>query len=280
MGSLGTSGVVILDFGQPWLDGTTYGTNLFDAPTFSFASVSQIEAAAKEFAHGYYQCSPPWSRLDLGIGTSNCSSGGGGCLPGGGNVSYGHGRAWAQMVNNVSSYVQVQGWGSQVLVDAANDIEPGWSYALDARSWVDGYTSAATRHYFDYGTCDACPYFNCLACSPCFTRSLLWCWTLEDIRWVSSGAPPANPLPEIYLTNGGNADQWYRMSLYSYLSTGYRMPFQGAFTTWQACQERGPCPGFDNTPAAGWTQLWNATRADPRTSLSTLPWSTDITWQQ
>jgi hypothetical protein len=43
-------------------------------------------------------------------------------------------------------------------------------------------------------------------------------WTQEDIWYVSWGADPAFPLPEIYATDGVNAWQWQQMSLYSYLN--------------------------------------------------------------
>jgi len=55
------------------------------------------------------------------------------------------------------------------------------------------------------------------------------------------------------------------------------MVIKGAFTQWQACQDRPPCVGIDNTPGVGWLQLYNELNPDSRTAQD-LDWSTDITW--
>jgi hypothetical protein len=38
----------------------------------------------------------------------------------------------------------------------------------------------------------------------------------------------------------------------------------------------GSCPGTNNTPTQGWNALWNALRSSNATSVSSLPFATDI----
>ncbi len=47
-------GAIILDFGQPWFDGTSYGTIIFGSITFR--SICDIENAVQGFLSGYYLC--------------------------------------------------------------------------------------------------------------------------------------------------------------------------------------------------------------------------------
>jgi hypothetical protein len=157
----------------------------------------------------------------------------------------------------------------------ANDMEPGWDSPSETRAWVNGFfSSTPVVALYNYGSCDSCPYFNCLSCTPPNG------WSLDDIWYISWGATGAYPLPEIYLSSGANADQWYRMGVYAYTNHGSSMNFSGVFTQWQACQDVGPnaCPYTGNTPATGWTQLYNALNGDSRTKQP-LDWSTDISWQ-
>lgn len=128
-----------------------------------------------------------------------------------------------------------------------------------------------------------CPYSGCSSCNPPNG------WTLEDIWYVSWGAPPAYPLPEIYRTDGVNADQWYRVALYGVNTHSQLMHFRGSLTQWNACEENrrwdpNACIIFgnirtDNRPEDGYLQLYNALNADPRTA-QVMPWSSDISWEK
>jgi len=253
--------VVVLDFGQPWYQNSSYGSLLLGVQVF--ASVSQIQSAAESFLTGYWDCSPASAHLTLGIGTSNY----------GYYVGAGHGQAWAQMVGRVDSWLKAPpNYAVKEMVVGANDIELSWNTPAISRAWVDAYAAVNARPYYDYGSCDSCPFFKCPNCTPSNG------WSTDDIWYVTWGSKPAWPLPEIYRTDGGNADQWYRMSVYAYNAHALRMGMVGSLTQWQACQDRGGCTGVNNTPKAGYTQLYNALNADPRTAQS-LEWSTDITWQ-
>jgi hypothetical protein len=249
-------GIVVLDFGSPALNGTTYGTLLFSSN--SFRSLRDVGNAAKNWLSGYWNCSASWPTVTLAIGTSNYR----------GATGYNHGRAFAQMVNDVALWVMQNGFASQVDAAGASDIELDWNSASASRAWANGYDSADTRAYFDYGDAAGCPPYG-----SCDNG-----WTPEDVWHVSYGTPPAFPLPEIYTTSGSMASEWYRLSLYSYTAHGYAMEIAGAFTQYQSCLDSGGCSGTNNTPAAGWNQLWSKLNADARTA-QTLPVSTDITWK-
>ncbi len=265
--SSGQNATIILDFGQPAYQNGQYGTLLFDA-AHSFRSTDQIKNGTFGFLGGFYTCrgTTPVS-LTLAVGTSNYGNG----------VTREHGVAWAQMVNNINTWVtSPPSYADKIAaVWAGIDAEPSWNSPAVTRAWVDGYAATSTGQslYANFGSCDGCPFSGCPACVPNNN------WSRDDIWYVSWGATPAFPLPEIYLTNGVNADQWYRMSLYAYTNHGYRMNFVGSLTQWNACQEVGGCAGTDNRPEAGYLQLYNAVNADSRTA-QTIRWSTDISWQK
>jgi hypothetical protein len=252
--------IVVLDFGKPVQQGAEYGTSIF---SFSFANTLQIATAAQYFMQGYWDCSASdqVSQLRLAVGTSNFGS----------QVTYQHGQAWADMVNILGDWLRDTGYVSQIKVAGANDIELAWNSPATTRAWIQGYQSHYEWRYYDYGAAEGCPpYGNC-------GTSAYPEWTSEDAWYKAWGAPPAWPLPEIYLTSGGNALQWYNLSLYGYLNHGARMDFGGALTQWQACQQRGCNPAVANTPQQGWMQLWSTLHADSRTAQDLL-WSADIKW--
>src|SRR2546421_10053970 len=83
--------LVILDFGDPAVSAGAYGAHIFDG---SFRTTAQVRAVAEQYAYGYWICSPYDSTLRLALGTTNHGSA----------VSYGHGAAWARMVNATNDY--------------------------------------------------------------------------------------------------------------------------------------------------------------------------------
>jgi hypothetical protein len=261
LGLAGTQdSIVVLDFGKPVEQSGTYGVSLF---SFSFASTSQIGAAAQNYIQGYWDCSgnDTTSQLRLALGTSNYGS----------QVTSQHGAAWAQMVNGVGNWLISTGYATQVKVAGANDMELSWNSPTVTRAWMDGYDSINDWRHYDYGAAEGCPPYG-----DCGTSSHPE-WTSEDVWYLAWGAPPAYSLPEIYLTSGGNAQQWYNLSLYGSLNHGIAMTIDGALTQYQACQQRGCIPAVANTPEQGWTQLWTALHNDSRTAQD-LPWSADIKW--
>lgn len=258
MAQAGLSGLVILDFGQPWLSGSTYGSIIYGSN--SFVSTSSIALAAENYARGYQDYSTSGMFLKLGIGTSNYY----------GYTGTAHGQAWAAMVNTVNNYISANGL-SRVQARGASDFESwcnssGCMSPTTSRAWADGFSGATSAPMYNYGSADGCPPYG----------SCNGSWTQDDYYYVSWRNPAAWPVPEIYATGGANATQWQRISKYGYTTYGQAMDFLGSLTQYAACA--GGCSGTNNTPAQGWTQLYNALNSDAATAQSTLDYSTDITW--
>ena len=252
---------VILDFGEPWWNGSAYGTIIFGSNTFR--SVAQIETAAEAWLEGFWDCAPPGTYVRLGVGTSNYR----------GATGYAHGRAWANMIDRINSFISSPpSYASMETARGASDIELGWNSPAASRAWVDGYASAYSSPslYWNYGDAAGCPPYG--SCSNG--------WMQEDVYYVSWGVPPALPLPQIYCeacyagdTHGGQSKEWQRLSLYGYTNhAGRAMYLLGAITQWAAA---GRC--CTNTPAQGWSQLWNDLNSDARTAQQ-LESSTDVTY--
>jgi hypothetical protein len=262
-GSMDPDGaIVVLDFGRPTQKGEgrghQWGASLFRR---GFHPTAAIRRAAQAYARGAWRCmggEKASTHLTVAIGTSNF----------GRAVSFWHGRAWAQMVNDANEWALHQGYVHGVRFAGANDIELSWGRPKRTRAWVRGYDSVAKWPYYDYGDAAACPpRGRCLGS-----------WTIEDVWYVAWGARSARPLPEIYTPNGIMAEQWYRLSLYSYRAHGVRMWIAGVMSQRTACrQSRDSCPGMNNTPARAWHLLHRALNRDKRTAQD-LHWSTDIAW--
>ncbi len=256
-GRMNVSGITVLDFGRPAYANGSYGTIIFGANTFR--SIAQVEATAKAWLTGWYRCSTATPRAVLGVGTSNYK----------GTTTFAHGRAWAQMINNLVAWLGDRNYLWQVDVAGAIDMELSWNTVANSRAWGDGYGSIDTRPYYDFGDAAGCPPYG--SCNNG--------WTQEDVWYVAWGQPAAWPLPQIYTENGSMATQWYRLSLYAYVAHGYRMHIAGVMTQYGACIDVGGCTnGTQNTPAQGWTQLHSRLNADSRTAQQ-LAWSTDINWR-
>ncbi len=268
-GRAGEQGVIILAFGQPWVQDGQYGV-IYYRPGFPFAPADTVAAASKAFLRGYWECAPESARFGIAIGTNNYR--GATLQP---DTSFGHGQAWGQMVNQVHTWLQDNappGVAERLAVFGGNDIEMSWNTPALTKAWVDGYVSTTARPFINFGTCDGCPTSG----NP--TQSPNNGWTVDDV-WQVNRPPYAIPFPEIYLRSGVNADQWYRMSLYAAQNKGAKLAFAGLLTQWQACQDKGTCGGLtDNTPQQGWQQLQDALDADPRTAMP-LPPPSDITWR-
>ena len=257
-GSKPADSLVVLDFGAPHRHHhRTYGTTLFES---GFASNPQIETAGVRYAKGYWDCTRqrPKATLRIAMGTSNY----------GRQVTFGHGRAWAQMVNDANQGLARLHIDSRIDVAGADDFEPQWSGPVAARAWVQGYDSVNEWPYYDYGAAVGCPpYGNCAGA-----------WTLEDVWYVAWGAKPALPLPEIYTGNGANAKQWFRLSLYSAVRHKSRMVIAGVMSQHRACKQRtDPCWGMNNTAPRAWRQLSKLLNSDHRTAQD-VRWVTDISW--
>lgn len=252
MGSAALSGVVVLDFGEPYTSNGTQGTYDYGS---AFVSDSSIINAAEGFLDGFWNCSPASPQLRLVIGTSNYGS----------QVSNAAGSAWGSAVNSLNNYISSKGYGSQEFARGGIDAEPGWDTEFSrTSSWVDGYNAATSYPLYDYGSADACPYSgysgNCDG------------WGQHGLWYISWGNHDGYPLPEIY--QWSMADQWYYESVYSSTSeSNGRLGFLGTMTQYAACG----CGSSTYSPSQGFNTLQNLLNGDSRTSY-TMSYSTDITW--
>jgi len=165
-----------------------------------------------------------------------------------------------------------------VQVYGASNIELGWNTPTLSRSWITGFEQVGGNFLLNFGDAAGCPseVYPHWSCGTSSYRE----WTLEDVWYVSYGAPSALPLPLIFRTDGLNAKQWAYLSQYSTDQHGYRMNFAGVLTQKQACEQRAwSCrdKGIDNTPYAAYWQLTSALNKFTGTAQD-MRWKTDIRW--
>lgn len=262
--------VVILDFGIPKYVNGQYGASGMQIG--GFVTMAQIAEAVQQYGIGYWDCTD-WdfdSRLRIGIGTNNYNNSN---VYSNLSVTYPHGQAWAQMVNAVNNWFQTQcpdGCNGQVDAVGANDIELAWSSPQVAIDWLNGYDSANQYPLYNFGAAEGCP-------NACGGGGYYW---TKEQAWTVQNSGPVYSMPEIYLNDGRNANQWYLMSVYSVQAHGYPYDFIGVMTTYGACQQywEPACEYIDNTPQEGWTQLYTLVNGSNRSTWDSIPYVTDIRW--
>lgn len=264
--------IVILDFGITKYINGQYGASGMQIG--GFVTMNQIADAVEQFGLGYWTCTGEdyQSHVILGIGTNNYNHSD---VYSNLSVTYNHGRAWAQMVNQVADWfvnVCPSRCNGQVSIVGANDIELAWSSPGAAIDWLRGYDSANLYPLYNFGAAEGCPN----ACGGGgFT------WTRDQVLQVTN-TRPVYPLPEIYLNNGANARQWFYLSQYSVRTTGIPFDFVGVMTNYTACQQypEASCEYIDNTPEEGWLQLNGYVNGTDFTTYDDFPYVTDIGWVQ
>jgi len=254
--------IAVLEFGATYLSGSTWYVTAFSGTDFP---LTKARTMAEEFAKGYWvgTGSDVTSSLYVAIGTNNSA----------GTVTSAAGAALARVARTGWATADTNGW-TQAHTIGANDFE-AWGHtssgAAAARSWISGYNSTEGRVFLvNIGSADGCPTTSIPTPSSCNAGL-----TAETI-WKVSYSGAAYPLPEIYTTSGSQAKQWKYLSLYSVTTHGKKLTFQGVLTQNGACGTT--CPGTDNTPAAGWKQLYDTLHSDSRTA-STPGGPTDLDWQ-
>lgn len=244
-------GVIILSFGRQIEGGTTgFGLAL---------SYDDIAAVARAWASGLARCATgPW---ELALGTSNS---GGITLHNG----YAGGALWANVVARIRETTD-----PRVTVSAANDLEPGWGPAGQARAWVDGFVRTTTSiRLWNFGSADGCPT----------TASRIVCgnnWTIDDVVWVSAQAGPnLVVVPQIHTKTGTQARQWARIASRA-KTLGVTIKFAGMSVQTAACtQVKGGCPTTGVSAWDGWQQLRTALDALDDTRGTPVGAPVDIRW--
>lgn len=260
VGSQAKSGLVVLDWGEPYTDGTNWGTSDYAAGN-PFVTVAQIQAAAQGYLDGYAQCNQPATgTLTLAIGTSNYGS----------HVVAAHAQAWAAMVGALNGYVASSTYPNES-VAAANDMETGWASAAQTRVWLDAYVAADnTTPIYDYGDAGGCPSSSFAGTNICQPG-----WTQADVAYVAGGAGPnVRALPEIYNTSGTTAKQWGWIGVGA-ADASAPLTFAAVMTQVGSCGSG--CSGLDNTPAEALSLLNAQLASHPETASQTVTLATDIT---
>ncbi len=217
---------VVLDCGQHYY-GNVY---MLSGITITHA---QVQAITEAFAQGYWVCtgSDSTSILTLGIGINNYGIW----------VTYANGQTWANDVAAIQSYNQSHGYSSQVGMMGAGDLEPGWNSYSVTNSWVQGFSSVKGYDYLDFGSADGCPQYsdNNGSCNNG--------WNQYDEWYVSWGALPALPTPEIYYD--ALARQWAMISLYG-------AQYQHATVYMQGPWDEYDLDNSTLTSSQAWNDLW------------------------
>lgn len=248
--------VVVLDFASQYYSSTNGW--MFSRWGGSNVTDNWARDAVKSYGAGFWRCSGAdvSSVLTVALGTNND-----------GTVTSDAGRALANRVDEAENYA-ANNFGGQVQVVGADDFEQSFSGPGVARNWMDGYDGANSNPVYNYGSADGCP--------PAGTCN--GGWDASDY-WYVSWHGPAWPLPEIYNENGVNADQWKRLSLWSYNNKGSAYAFIASLTQHDACTQNGGCSGTNNTADDGWTQLHDALTSNANTAAGAGGLkATDIGW--
>lgn len=273
-GSLPANEMIVLDFGQPWYSGGSYGANYWYGTTGAFASTSQIANAVEQFGEGFWNCSTSTPQLTVAAGVNSDSS----------YVGSAHGSAWGNMVASINSWFSTHSYSSQVEAEGAIDAESGfYASASAARSWASGYGTGSL--FQNFGSANSCPTGSYGTSVPGYTCTSTPKWTQDDYWYLSWGASAAEPLPEIYnslittLPNGTqsdpNAQQWEMIRLYGNAAHTSAIYPSGSFTQHQACGSG--CSGTNNSPLTGWTHLHDSLSYYSPTD-TTLNFATDVKW--
>ncbi len=289
--------LVILHFGRPRTDGNQVGTRAYSDDSGDLTSTNDIFVYTQDFINGFMVGALAKndydSKLELGVGTSNlvwdyidgrddpcdeyfCTT----------EDAYKHGKAWADMIARINTWVIDQGYANRVWVAGASDIELSWNSAEVTHAWVNGFDVYDDEFdqekyiFYNFGACESCDIGINPDIFPNPDKNITGDWTYSDVHYSAWGADSAWPVTEINLNNAWNANQWANISMVG-VDMGYSpMFFLSALTQYQACLsvDDDACPYTDNTPVEGWSQLMKAINTRPETSQQYIPFITDIDW--
>jgi hypothetical protein len=241
------NGMVILDFGGQL--GNRKGTELEDGTP---VTNEEIEVVAEEFANGYYIGEFNERTLHVVIGTNNSGE----------SVGKLAGKAWAELVKHVASYVleepdeakHVPIFGGSDLEDGSAKLE-GWGSGGNALAWAKEYSKTTESPYVDYGSAGACPettYEKTAKGGACDVAGGAGGWDQRVEYELAWEIERAHATPEIYYPpgDGDNAGQWAEIGDYGRWEFGGGIQFEGPL------DENGDRES--NKPEAAWNQLEKA----------------------
>jgi hypothetical protein len=257
-GRSAAQGIVILDFGRPAVGNSMYGTFGFGNVLIPFSSIA---AGVESYIKGYYRSAPPYTMLNVALGTNNSCGTGQPCGPTAVICGcpdeppdfglWGQHLAWAVEQSGAwaSAFKAREGFTDDVRVVAADDIEPAYDPEyLNTYDVLKGY-AAAVGGYFpplvDYGSADA----NV--------------WTDDQLLQVAYGFPPDVPMPEIYYSP--DAAEWAALLSYAKAVSGRSREIYGVLTEGSGTR----------SPEGAYIDMLDALA--PITNQRTIPWLSTMT---
>jgi hypothetical protein len=259
------SGRMTLFFGAPTMVSGSYGAAVWSRPDMRG---QDIQRTIKDFIRGYVFCRANRSYvLHIGMGTSNSAIDGRSA-----SWVYAHGAAWARAVRDLASWANTY-YPGVVQVFGAWDPEPSWSSFAKADAWINGYDATPGRRaLFVNASSDGCSWTRAdnSACNNGWNQ-----WALWHIAWQHD---PSLPIPQIYRTDGVQAQQWRYIDLWGTVVKRDGMYFYGAMAQSGACAQVGGCSGTNNTPHQAHDQLLGAVNSDGRTAQHQLQSMTNVYW--
>ncbi len=257
-GRSGAQGIVILDFGRPAVDNLVYGTLGYGNVIIPFASIAK---GVESYIQGYYRLAPPYTMLNVAVGTNNSCGTGQPCGPNA--VICGcpdeppsfslWGRHLAVAVEQIGAWTSAfrarEGFTDDVRVVAADDIEPAFDPGyLNTYDLLKGYADAVGGYFpplVDYGSADA----NV--------------WTDDQLLQVAYGFAPDVPMPEIYYLP--DAAEWAALLSYAKAVSGRTRQIFGIMTEGHGT----------SSPEAAYVEMIDALA--PITNQRSIPWLSTIT---
>jgi hypothetical protein len=249
---------VILDFGRPAVANSVYGTLGYGNVLISFAAIAK---GVESYIRGYYLAAPPYTNLNVAVGTNNSCGTGQPCGPAAvicgcqdEPPSFGvWGQHLAMAVEQIGAWTSAfkarDGYTDEVRVVAADDIEPAYDPGyLNTYDLLKGYADAVGGYFpplVDYGSADA----NV--------------WTNDQLLQVAYGFAPDVPMPEIYYSP--DAAEWAHLLSYAKATSGRSREIYGVLTEGAGT----------SSPQTAYTDMLNALA--PVTNQRSIPWLSTIT---
>ena len=140
------------------------------------------------------------------------------------------------------------------------------------KQWLTAFLGATTAGFVNHGAVSGCPQSGGGVNQ---NGSCNGGWTQADYYALSGGMSSTRiqVLPQIYYSQ--NAEQWELIDLYGTSNSMPKLNFAGPLSENRANLEDSG--SNDNlTPTDAWNDLWNDLRSDSRTTVDTLPYSTDL----
>lgn len=253
--------LVVLEFGAPNNNGTSYGVCLAGSNPCGFVTLNAALAAVEQFGAGFYHNAGGTSaETFIAFGSTNYGT----WFNGSTTNAHNFGVNQANEVNNGNTYFQGQGFGAKVEMRGAMDAEPAWGAYSNASAWSSGYGSTGSYKYWDNGSADGCPTSGAGGC--------LNSWTQTDEYDLAWHTTLAEPLPQIY--NTSMAEQWGTIVNVVGLIT-----FLGPTSQHQACTDKSlTCSGTDFTPNQSWNGLYDYLNCGGCSDPQTPPHVTNMRW--